>query len=53
MRTYQWWQGQKRRVQKKYSLLCCWYYSPKELREWYKNWKRQKARKRKSDKYKR
>jgi hypothetical protein len=44
MKSYQWWLKQKRRVQKKYNLFCGRYYSPKEVREWYKNWKRQKAR---------
>lgn len=32
MRNYEWWKKQKRRVQKKYTLLCSIYLSPKELK---------------------
>lgn len=35
MKSYQWWKRQKKRVQKKYTLLLGRYLSPKELREWY------------------
>ena len=35
MKSYQWWKKQKRRVQKKYTLLLGKYLSPKELRQWY------------------
>lgn len=38
MKSYTWWLKQKRRVQKKYTLLCGRYLSPKELKEWYKAW---------------
>ena len=37
MRTYSWWLGRKCRVRKKYTLLFGMYYSPKELREWFKS----------------
>ena len=39
MRTYQWWLGQKRRVQKKYTLLLGRYLSPKEAKEWLRRFK--------------
>ena len=35
MKSYQWWRKQKKRVQKKYTLLLGRYLTPKELREWY------------------
>ena len=35
MKTYNWWLGRKKRVRKKYHLLCGAYMSPKELRLWY------------------
>lgn len=38
MRSYQWWRKQKKRVQKKYTLLCGRYLSPRELKIWYRNW---------------
>lgn len=37
MRKYYWWHKQKKRVQKKYTLCCGIYFSPKELKQWYKN----------------
>ena len=40
MRTYQWWLGQKRRVQKKYTLFLGGYLSPKEVKEWLKWFKK-------------
>ena len=36
MRTYLWWLGQKKRVQKKYTLFLGRYLSPKEVMAWYK-----------------
>ena len=33
MKSYQWWRKQKKRVQKKYTLLFGKYLSPRELRE--------------------
>lgn len=36
MKSYTWWLKQKRRVQKKYTLLGGKYLSPKELKSWYK-----------------
>lgn len=33
MRNYKWWLGQKRRVQKKYTLFLGGYLSPKEAKE--------------------
>ena len=36
MRDCHWWKNQKRRIQKKYTLLLGHYLSPKELKEWYK-----------------
>lgn len=36
MKDYYWWKNQKRRIQKKYTLLLGRYLSPKELKEWYK-----------------
>lgn len=36
MKSYDWWLQQKRRVQKKYTLLGGKYLSPKELKAWYK-----------------
>lgn len=36
MRTYTWWKGKKRRVQKKYTLFLGRYLSPKETRCQYK-----------------
>lgn len=40
MRDYKWWKRQKRRVQKKYTLLLGRYLTPKELKKWYKNYRR-------------
>ena len=45
MRTYLWWLGQKKRVQKKYTLLLGRYLSPKEVREWYKKLVERKGKK--------
>lgn len=38
MKSYEWWRRQKRRVQKKYTLLMGRYLSPKESKEWLKKW---------------
>ena len=38
MKSYRWWKKQKKRVQKKYTLLLGRYLSPKESKEWYKHW---------------
>lgn len=46
MRTYLWWLGQKKRVQKKYTLLLGKYLSPKEVRAWYKQLVERKGKKR-------
>lgn len=37
MKSYAWWKKQKQRVQKKYTLFLSKYYSPKEIKELYKN----------------
>ena len=54
MRPYSWWRKQKRRVQKKYSLLGTWYLSPKETKEWFRNFRKARAQywreKKKADK---
>lgn len=36
MKSYEWWKSQKRRVQKKYILLCGCYLSPKETKQFLK-----------------
>lgn len=36
MKTYCWWRKQKKRVQKKYTLVMGIYFSPKELKYWCK-----------------
>lgn len=36
MKSYDWWLKQRRRVQKKYTLLAGMYLSQKELKEWHK-----------------
>ena len=50
MKSYQWWLKQKKRVRKKYTLLCGKYLSPKELRMWWRNWKKRKRRMNRNDK---
>jgi len=50
MKSYQWWLNQKKRVRKKYKLLCGKYLSPKEVRIWWRNWKRAKRRVNRNDK---
>ena len=47
MRNYNWWLGRKVRVRKKYKLLLGRYYSPKEIKEWYKDFKKKKSSARK------
>ena len=44
MKSYAWWLGQKPRVRKKYTLLLGGYLSPKEAKQWLKDF--QKAKKR-------
>ena len=49
MRTYSWWLGQKRRVQKKYTLFLGWYWSRKEAKAWYKKLREIKREKRRGE----
>lgn len=44
MKSYVWWLGQKPRVRKKYTLLLGRYLSPREVKQWCKDF--QKAKKR-------
>lgn len=38
-KSYSWWCGRKKRIKKKYTLLCGSYISPKELKDFYRRHK--------------
>jgi len=38
MKNYMWWAGRKKRLKKKYHLYFMYYWSPKEVKDWYFDW---------------
>lgn len=44
MKSFTWWLGQKPRVRKKYTLLLGGYLSPKEAKQWLKDFRKAKKR---------
>ena len=42
MKRYEWWRKQKKRVRKKYELVCGMYLSPRETKNFVKRLKRKK-----------
>lgn len=44
MKSFAWWLGQKPRVRKKYTLLLGGYLSPKEAKQWLKDFRKAKKK---------